>query len=84
MGKVMTDKTRYFNYLINFMQKRLREKCATIDAKVVVVKLYWFHVIKKLKFKQMLYNDEGMKQILQAVEEIPEEIIDYVLLNYVR
>lgn len=61
MGKVMTDKTRYFNYLITFMQKRLKEKCATIDAKVVVVKLYWYQVIKKLKFKQMLYNDEGMK-----------------------
>lgn len=41
MTQVMIDKTRYFNYLINYMQKRLKEKCATIDAKVAVIKIQW-------------------------------------------
>jgi hypothetical protein len=61
MIKIMTDKTRYFNYLINFMQRRLKAKCATINAKVAVVKSQWEKLSTVLFFKATIYKDEGMK-----------------------
>ena len=41
MTEMMIRKTRYFRHLIGYMQKRMREKCETLDAKLEMIKQLW-------------------------------------------
>lgn len=47
MTSQMIRKTRYFNKLINFMQKRMRDKCVTGDAKFQIVDRHWNNMLFK-------------------------------------
>lgn len=38
MDEVMREKTRWFNHLIYYMQRRMRQKCQTKDAKAEVIR----------------------------------------------
>jgi hypothetical protein len=41
MTQTFINKTKYFNRLVKFMQKRMKAKCETIEAKVEVIDTFW-------------------------------------------
>jgi hypothetical protein len=45
MTAQMIRKTRYFNMLVGYMQKRMRAKCVTGDAKMHIVKSHWDNML---------------------------------------
>ena len=84
MSEKVMQKTRYFNYLITFMQRRMRDKCVTIDAKVEVVRLAWDKYLQIWSQKAVFFSDEGMKLILSQVRNVKEEVITFLLKSYIR
>ena len=61
MLEQMKEKTYYFNYLINFMQKRMKAKINTIYSKVAVIDSAWEQMYFKLLQKATELKDNGMK-----------------------
>ena len=41
MSQSFINKSEYFTTLIKFMQKRMKAKCQTVDAKVEVLQIHW-------------------------------------------
>lgn len=70
MQDKMQVKTRHFKYLVNFMQRRMRDKCATIDAKKDVMMLAWDKYVYIWGRKAVMYKDEGMKHILESLKTV--------------
>lgn len=84
MQQKMRTKTRYFNMLINFMQRRMKDKCATIDAKIDVMRLAWDKSIFTWSRKATMYKDDGMKLIMESIKCVRPEIVRFLLRAYVR
>ena len=66
------------------MQKRLKAKCQTIESKVDIIRNYWDKELAMMKFRAQLTGDSSMKKIVSMIEVVPVEIMDYVLLNFIR
>jgi hypothetical protein len=84
MGEKMKKKTRYFNHLVNYMQRRMRDKCVTIDAKIEVVRIGIDQLIGKWKTRSIMYKDEGMKRLLEEFKYIDPKVLDFLLKSYIR
>ena len=80
----MIRKTRYFNKLINFMQKRMKDKCVTGDAKFQIVDRHWRNMLFKWYSIAKAHQDKGMIKILKQVMEVSGPIKDFVLKQYVN
>lgn len=80
----MQVKTRHFKYLVNFMQRRMRDKCATIDAKKDVMMLAWDKYVYIWGRKAVMYKDEGMKHILESLKTVKPQIVRFLLQEYVK
>lgn len=84
MSVKMQTKTRYFNHLINFMQRRMRDKCVTIDAKIEVVRMYIDQIMFKWGQKAIMYKDDAMKKLLEKFKNIEPMVLTFLLKNYIR
>ena len=67
MTQSFINKTKYFNRLVKFMQKRMKAKCETIDAKVEVIEAHWGKLLFTWFITAKEENDLGMIKILQEI-----------------
>ena len=84
MSNKMQNKTRYFNHLITFMQRRMRDKCVTIDAKIEVMRIHIDHIMFKWGLKAIMYKDDSMKKLLERFKNIKPMVLTFLLKNYIR
>ena len=67
MGEVMKAKTREFNRLVKYMQRKMKSKCQTRDAKENALKGYWEKQLLIWFNRAITNKDEGMKNTLRRV-----------------
>ena len=85
---IMTEKmkscTRYFHKLVRFIQKRMSNKIRTVESKADVLKVLWVNHMHKFEGRAAATKDEGMKLMINAIKEVPVEIRDYLLKQFIK
>jgi hypothetical protein len=65
--KDFKDKCQDFLRYIHFIQRRIKDKLKTLQAKVDVVRQYWDQCLFSWLKKASLLGDEGMKKLLNRI-----------------
>lgn len=84
MTAQMVRRTRYFNKLIAFMQRRMRDKCVTGDAKMHIVKTHWDNMLFRWYSTAKNQKDPGMLKILKDIMNVSGPVKEFVLSQYVN
>lgn len=58
------------------MQRRMKDKLATQDAKYEVLRRYWDLTLFKFLGKANLMGDENMKLLVQLISKLPAAVVD--------
>ena len=74
------EKSAYFDHLINFMQKRMVDRCQTIDSKADCLENLWGLVF----FQYALKNEPYMNKMMGKIKKVNPKILRFVFVNYLR
>ena len=77
-------KMRNFYYQMMFIQKRLRHKLETQDAKIDVIMNYWDKIYGKMQLKATKNNDKKANLLLKKMVLVSHDVKYHCIRKYIK
>ena len=68
---------------ILYMQRRMKNKYETLNAKCEVLKMYWDKVLFQFLTKAITNNDENMRLIVEMITRVPIKVQNEVIKRFI-